>query len=145
MQVSGFTMKMSISSAESVIDNFIRRYRDLMGATVPTGRNYFNYGTQYPTDAVLFFRFNEAQRCAHRFMEGTLYDICNESGYGSVECMPLFDLRMSKIYQELSHDIMWCIPRRVLDDVPATTRTMRIWTRQLQGPLQRWSDMPREL
>lgn len=58
-RVSLFGMRISIPSAEPVIDNFIRRYRDQMGATVPTGRNVFDYGARYPTDVVQLFRFSE--------------------------------------------------------------------------------------
>lgn len=59
----------------------------------------------------------------------------------------MLDLRLSKVkvYQELIHEILSSIPRRTLDDVPATMRTVRIQAKQLQVLLQRWHDMPCEL
>jgi hypothetical protein len=107
-RVSFFGMKMFIPSAELVIDNFICRYRDYMRATVSTGRNLFKYGARYSTDAVLLFRFNKEQHRARRFRVGMLHEMCNEECYGSVECRPLFDLRLSKVkvYQKLIHEIL---------------------------------------
>lgn len=78
-------MKIYIPSVEPVIDSFIRRYRDQMGATVPTGRKLFDYGTRYPTDAVLLFRFSDEQHIARRFREASVHEMCNEEGFGSIE------------------------------------------------------------
>ena len=96
-RISFFEMKMSIPSAEPVIDNFIRRYRDQMGATVPTGRNLFDYGTRYPIDVVQLFKFSEEQHVTRRCRADTLHEMCNEPGYGSIECSPTFDRCMSKV------------------------------------------------
>ena len=68
-----------------------------MGATIPTGRNLFDYEVRYSTDVILLFKFTEEQHRARRFWEDTLYEMCNESGYNSVECRPMFDLCLSKV------------------------------------------------
>ena len=146
-RVSLFGMKMYIPSAEPVIDNFIRRYRDQMIATVLTGRNLFDYGARYPTDVVQLFKFSEEQHVTCRYRVGTLHDICNEPGYGSIDYSPTLDRRMSKIkvYQKLIHEIISVNPHRTLDDVSATIRTVHIRANHLQDLLQRWTDLPDEL
>ena len=102
-----------------------------MGAPIPTGRNMFDYGARYPTDAVLLFRFNKEHHRRYWLREGSLHEMCNEEGYGSVECRPFLDLRISKVkvYQELIHEILSCMPRRALDDMPSTTRAVRTQAR----------------
>ena len=95
-KVSLFGMKMSIPSVEPVIDNFIRKYHDQLGATVPTDRNLFDYGARYPTNVVQLFKFSEEQHVARRYRTDTMHEICNESGYGSIECSPTLDRRRSK-------------------------------------------------
>lgn len=62
-----------------------------------------------------------------------MHKMCNELGFGSIECRPFLDLRLSKVkvYQELIHDILSSIPRRVLDDVPNIIFTVRTRTKQL--------------
>lgn len=142
-RVSFFGMKWSIPSAEPVIDRFIQRYRDQMGSAVLTGRNLFDYRIRFPTDGVLLFGLSDEQRRIHMYRDGSVHDMCNEHGFGSFECRPLLDLRLSKvkIYQELVHDILSTIPRRMLDDMPTTIRTIRTRAGQLQDLLQRWMDM----
>ena len=88
---------MSIPNAEPVIDNFIRRYCDQMGATVPIDRNLFDYGARYPTDVVQLFKFNKEQHVVRMYMAGTLHEMCNEPGYGFIECSPTLDRHMSKV------------------------------------------------
>ena len=146
-RVSFFGMKWSIPSAEPVIDNFIRRYRMQMGAELPIGRNQFDYGARFPTNAVLLFKFSDQQEQADRYREGSVHEMCNERDFGSIECRPLHDDRLKKIkvYQQLIHDILSCIPRRTLDDVPQTIFTIRTRAIHMQTLLQRWMEMPHDM
>jgi hypothetical protein len=68
-------------------------------------------------------------------MAGMLHKMCNEPGYGSIECSPTFDHCLSKVkvYHELIHEILSVIPRRTLDDVPATTCVMNNKCRFFNG------------
>ena len=125
-RVSFYGMKWYISSAEPAIDAFIRRYREEMSTEVPIGRNLFNYGARFPTEGVRLFRFSDDQHRARRFREGTVHEMCNVPGYSTLEFRPILDpsLAKVKVYQEICHDILSTIPRRMLDDMPTTMFTM---------------------
>jgi hypothetical protein len=142
-RVSFFGMKWEIPDAEPMIDRFIQRYHAEMGSSVPTQKNMFDYGVQFPTGGLELYKFSEVQCEARRFREGTVHEMCNEAGYGSLEFRPILDRHIVKVkvYQVLCHEILSVIQRQMLDDMPATMRTMRTRLRQLQDLMERWGAM----
>ncbi len=66
-RVSFFGMKWEIIDAEPTIDRFIQRYCADMGSFVPTQKNMFDYGVQFPTRGLELYKFSEVQREAQRF------------------------------------------------------------------------------
>jgi hypothetical protein len=136
-------MKWAIPVAEPILDRFIDRYRSEMGFLVPWDKNIFDYAVRFRTDGLQFFRFSDMQDQARRFREGTVHEMCNETGYGSVDFRPVLDPRIAriKIYQELCHEILSVIQKQMLDQMPGTMRTMRTRGRQLQDLMDRWRDM----
>ncbi len=146
-RVSFFGMKWKMQDAEPRIDGFIQRYRAKMGSSVPTQKNMFDYGIQFLTGGLQLYKFGEAQCEARRFREGTVHEMCNEAGYGSLDFRPILDPHVVKVkvYQVLCHDILSVIQRQMLDDMPATMRTMRTRLRQLQDLMQRWGAMTEDV
>lgn len=114
-----------------------------MCPTVSTRLNLFYYNMWYHTDGMLLFWFNDEQHHDCKFRENSLHEMCNELNYESVNCTSLLDLRLSKVkvYKELIHNILSCIPQHALHDVPNTMFTVHTRVRQLQGLLQHWTDM----
>jgi hypothetical protein len=52
-------MKWEIPYGEPTIDRFIQRYHAKMGSSVPTQKNMFDYGVQFPTGGLQLYKFNE--------------------------------------------------------------------------------------
>jgi hypothetical protein len=146
-RVSFFGMKWEIIDAEPTIDRFIQRYCAEMGSFVPTQKNMFDYGVQFPTGGLELYKFTEVQREARRFREGTVHEMCNVEGYGSLDFRPIIDSHIVKVkvYQALCHEILSVIQRRMLDDMPATMRTMRTRLNQLQDLMERWGAMSEDV
>ncbi|KAG0563072.1 hypothetical protein KC19_8G003000 [Ceratodon purpureus] len=142
-RVSFFGMKWNLPSAEPIIDRYIGRYRDQMGASVPEGKNFFDYGFSIPSDQIELFGFSEAQLQSHQFREGRVHEMCDMEGFGSLSLNPSIDERISrvKIYQELCHEILSVLPRMMLDDMPSTMRTMRTRARQLRDLITGWQSL----
>jgi hypothetical protein len=84
-RVSFFGMKWEILDAGPMIDRFIKRYRVEMGSSVPTKKNMFDYGVQFPIGELQLYKFSEVQCEAWRFKEGTVQEMCNVQGYGSLD------------------------------------------------------------
>ncbi|KAH9569633.1 hypothetical protein CY35_02G000700, partial [Sphagnum magellanicum] len=126
-RVSFFGMKWDIRDAEPMIDRFIQRYRAEMGSSVPTQKNMFDYGVQFPTCGLQLYKFSEVQRETQRFREGTVHEMCNVKGYGSLDFRPIIDPHIAKVkvYQVLCHEILSVIQKQMLDDMLATMRTMQ--------------------
>jgi hypothetical protein len=114
-----------------------------MGPFVPTQKNMFDYGVQFPTGGLELYKFSELQREARRFREGTVHEMCNVEGYGSLDFRPIIDPHIVKVkvYQVLCHEILSVIQREMLDDMPATMRTMRTRLNQLEDLMERWGAM----
>jgi hypothetical protein len=55
-RVSFFGMKWEIIDVEPTIDRFIQRYSAEMGSFVPTQKNMFDYGVQFPTGGLDLYR-----------------------------------------------------------------------------------------
>jgi hypothetical protein len=146
-QVSFFGMKWDIPNAEPVIDRFIQQYHAKMGSSVPLQKNVFDYGVQFPTTGLQLYKFSEIQCEAHKFREGTMHEMCNVKGYGSLDFRPIIDPHIVKVkvYQVLCHEILSVIQRQMLDDMPATMRTMRIRLNQLQDLMERWGAMAEDV
>jgi hypothetical protein len=140
-------MKWEIINAEPTIDRFIQRYCGEMGPFVPTQRNMFDYGVQFPTGGLELYKFTEVQHEARRFREGTVHEMCNVEGYGSLDFRPIIDPHIVKVkvYQVLCHEILSVIQRQMLDDMPATMRTMRTRLNQLQDLMERWGAMSEDV
>jgi hypothetical protein len=79
------------------------------------------------SSSLQFYKFNEVQCKAQRFREGTVHEMCNVAGYGSLDFRPIIDpyIVKVKVYQVLCDEILSVIQRQMLDDMPATMRTMR--------------------
>lgn len=139
-RVSFFGMKWQISVAEALLDRFIARYRVEMGSSVPVQKNLFDYGARLPTDGILLLRFSDDQERIHRYTDGTVHEMCNEEGYGSVDFRVVLDQRIVrvKVYQELCHEILSVIQKQMLDQMPGSMGTMRRRLTQLQDLLDRW-------
>jgi hypothetical protein len=43
------------------------------------------------------YKFSEIQREAHKFREGTVHEMCNEAGYGSLGFRPILDRHIVKV------------------------------------------------
>ncbi len=84
-RVSFFGMKWEIPDVEPVIDRFMQQYRAKMGFYVPTEKNMFDYGVQFPIGGLQLYKFNEVQCEARRFKEGTMHEMCNVQGYASLD------------------------------------------------------------
>jgi len=140
-------MKWEIPDGEPMIDRFIHRYHAEMGSYVPTQKNMFDYGVQFPTGGLQLYKFSEVQCKARRFREGTVHEMCNEAGYGSLDFRPILDQHIVKVkvYQVLCHEILSVIHRQMLDDMPATMRTMRTRLRQLQDLMEHWGAMTEDV
>ncbi len=85
-----------------------------------------------------------------RFREGTVHEMCNVKGYGSLDFRPIIDpyIVKVKVYQVLCHEILSVIQRQMLDDMPGTMRTMcTMCTRlnQLQNLMERWRAMTEDV
>jgi len=106
-RVSLFGMKWEIPNAEPMIDHFIQRYRAKMSSSVPIEKNMFDYGVQFPIGGLQLYKFREVQCEAERFMEGTVHEMCNVQGYGSLDFRPIIDPHIVKVkvYQILCHEI----------------------------------------
>jgi hypothetical protein len=78
-----------------------------MDFSVPTEKNMFDYGVQFPIGGLQLYKFREVQCEAERFMEGTVHEMCNVQGYGSLDFRPIIDPHIVKvkIYQILCHEI----------------------------------------
>jgi hypothetical protein len=102
-RVSFFGMKWDILNAEPVIDRFIQQYHANMGSSVPLQKNVFDYGVQFPTTGLQLYKFSEIQREAHKFREGTVHEMCNVEGSGSLDFRPIIDPHIIKVkvYQVL--------------------------------------------
>ncbi len=76
-----------------------------------------------------------------------MHEMCNEAGYGSLEFRPILDRHIVKVkvYQVLCHEILSVIQRQMLDDMPATMRTIRTRLRQLQDLMERWGAMTEDV
>jgi hypothetical protein len=146
-RVSFFGIKWDILDAEPMIDRFIQQYRAEMGSSVPTQKNMFDYGVQFPTGGLQLYKFSEVQREARRFKEGTVHEMCNVEGYGSLDFRPIIDPQIAKVkvYQVLCHEILSVIQKQMLDDMPATMRTMRTRLNQLQDLMERWGAMTKDV
>jgi hypothetical protein len=146
-RVSFFGMKWDIPNAEPVIDRFIQKYHANMGSSVPLQKNVFDYGVRFPTTGLQLYKFSEIQREAHKFREGTVHEMCNVEGYGSLNFRPILDPHVLKVkvYQVLCHEILSVIQRQMLDDMPATMRTMRTRLNQLQDLMERWGAMAEDV
>ncbi len=59
-------------------------------------------------------------------------------GYGSLDFRSIIDPHIAKVkvYQVLCHEILSVIQKQILDDVPATMRTMRTRLNQLQDLME---------
>ncbi|CAK9221362.1 unnamed protein product [Sphagnum troendelagicum] len=112
-RVSFFGMKCEIPDVEPMIDCFIQRYYEEMGSSVPTQKNMFDYGVQFPIGGLELYQFSEVQRQARRLREGTVHEMCNVEGYGSLDFRPITDPHIVKvkIYQVLYHEILSVIQR----------------------------------
>jgi hypothetical protein len=57
-----------------------------------------------------------------------MHEMCNVEGYGSLDFRSIIDPQIAKVkvYQVLCHEIISVIQKQMLDDMPATMRTMRI-------------------
>jgi hypothetical protein len=73
----------------------------------------FDYGVQFPIDGLQLYKFSEAQCEARRFREGTVHEMCNVEGYGSLDFRPIVDphILKVKVYQTLCHEILSMIHR----------------------------------
>jgi hypothetical protein len=118
-----------------------------MGSSVPLQKNVFDYGVQFPTTGLQLYKFSEIQREAHKFREGTVHEMCNVEGSGSLDFRPIIDPHIIKVkvYQVLCHEIFSMIQRQMLDDMPATMRTMRTRLRQLQDLMEHWGAMTEDV
>ncbi len=98
----------------------------------------FDYGVQFPIGGLQLYKFSEVQREARKFREGNVHEMCNVQGYGSLDFRPIIDPHIVKVkvYQVLCHEILSVIKKQMLDDMPATMRTMRIRLRQLQDLIE---------
>jgi len=107
-RVSFFGMKWDILDAKPMIDRFIQRYRAEMGSSIPTQKNMFDYGVQFPTGGLQLYKFSEVQCEARRFREGTVHEMCNVEGHGSLDFRPIIDpyIVKVKVYQVLCHEIL---------------------------------------
>jgi len=68
-------------------------------------------------------------------------------GYGSLDFRPIIHPHIIKVkvYQVLCHEILSMIQRQMLDDMPATMRTMRTRLNQLQDLMERWGAMTKDV
>jgi hypothetical protein len=73
--------------------------------------------------------------------------MCNVQGYGSLDFKPIIDPHIIKVkvYQVLCHEILSMIQRQMLDDMPATMRTMCTRLSQLQDLMERWGTMTEDV
>jgi len=73
--------------------------------------------------------------------------MCNVQDYGSLDFRPIIDPHIIKVkvYQVLCHEILSVIQRQMLDDMPATMRTMRTRLSQLQDLMERWRAMTEDV
>lgn len=94
-RVSFFGMKWALSSAKSIIDHYIGRYRDQMGSSVPKGMNSFDYEFRFDTDGVILLRFSEAQHLSHKYVQGRVHEMCEMEGFGFVRLNSNIDGRIS--------------------------------------------------
>jgi len=76
-----------------------------------------------------------------------MHEMCNVVGYGSLDFRPILDRHIIKVkvYQVLCHEILSVIQRQMLNDMPATMRTMRTRLRQLQDLMERWGAMTEDV
>jgi hypothetical protein len=76
-----------------------------------------------------------------------MHEMCNEAGYGSLDFRPILDRHIVKVkvYQVLCHEILSMIQKQMLDDMPATMRTMRTRLRQLQDLMEHWGAMTEDV
>ena len=144
-RVGFFGMKWNIPTAEPIIDQFLQRYRVSMTAQVPWGKNIFDYGIQFEFDQLHLYKFDRAQLRARRYTKGDIHEMCNMEGYGALEFKPQINEQVEKIkvYHTLCHHILSVIQKQTLDDMPTTTRTMRIRVKQLQDLLIMWEKVVR--
>jgi len=68
-------------------------------------------------------------------------------GYGSLDFRSIIDPHIAKVkvYQVLCHEILSVIQKQILDDVPATMRTMRTRLNQLQDLMECWGAMTKDV
>ena len=146
-RASFFGMKWRLSEAEPILDRFIDRYREEMGASVPVQKNLFDYGVRFHTDDLVLYSFSEAQRRAKRFTDGVVHLMCNSSQHGSLEFTPVGDGRITgvKLYQELCHELLSVIQKQMLDHIPTTMASIRSRLHQLQDLMERWRGMTDEM
>jgi hypothetical protein len=73
--------------------------------------------------------------------------MCNVEGYGSLNFRPIIDpyIAKVKVYQVLCHEIFYVIQKQMLDDMPATMRTMHTRLNQLQDLMERWGTMTEDV
>jgi hypothetical protein len=76
-----------------------------------------------------------------------MHEMCNVEGYGSLDFRPIIDPHIVKVkvYQVLCHEILSVIQRQMLDDMPATMRTMRTRLNRLQDLMERWGAMAEDV
>ncbi len=72
-----------------------------------------NSGVQFPTGGLQLYKFNEVQSEARRFKEGTVHEMCNVEGYGSLDFKSIIDSHIAKVkvYQVLCHEILSMIQK----------------------------------
>lgn len=142
-RVQFFGMKWTIPIAEPIIDYYIDRYIAQIGPNFPLDKNVFDYGIKFGTDVIPLYKFSDSQIARGLFREAHVYEMCNISGYGSLD----FKLANSpniarvKIYQELCHEVLSIVQKQNLDGMPKTMLTMRTRLNQLRNLIATWQAM----
>ena len=96
-RVSFFGMKWALVIAEPIIDQYIGRYRDQIGSSVPEGMNSFDYGYRWATDEIVLYGFSEAQRLVHLHSDGRVHEMYDMEGFGSIRQTFNIDVRNSRV------------------------------------------------
>lgn len=134
-RVGFFGMKWAIPKAQSKVDTYVQFH---MAAVK---RNQFDIGIVLSPTMVDIFRFGLRQTSPPRmYREGTVHEMLNVEGFGALQFrVPMLGgIQSIKIYQELTHEVLFAIPRENMDDMPKTVRTMRTRVEQFANLLEAW-------
>ncbi|KAG0563044.1 hypothetical protein KC19_8G000200 [Ceratodon purpureus] len=138
-RVGFYGMKWAYRKARPIIDRVIQLHGSLH-PLLAVKQNTFDIGTRLPATEVNIFTFSKPQRVRHLYRRGSVHEMFNREGWGSLEFNVLGHPNVGtiKIYQELTHEVLSQIPKTCLDDEPRTVRTMRTRWRQMEKLLRTW-------